>query len=297
MDQYIDKFIKYLKYQKKYSSYTSSAYYEDLLFFKDYLTRENICFDNLEYSDIRIFLGYLSSLKYSKNTICRRLSSIRSFYKYLSRNNYIKVNPFVVPTSIKKDKLIPSFLYYNELEILFNTCDTSTFLGLRDRLLLEMLYATGMRASEIENLLIKNIDIDNMCIKVLGKGSKERIVFFGEYVLFYLNTYLNIRDDKCPYVFINKNKSRLTCRGMRFILNKYITKAGLESKASPHTLRHTFATHLLNEGCDLLSIKELLGHSSLKTTEVYTHISSEELRKTYLNSHPRSHKSIEDNTK
>ncbi len=297
MDEYINKFIDYLKYQRRYSSYTCNSYYEDLLFFKDYLNKENISFKDLEYSDIRIFFGYLDSKKYSKNTISRKLSSIRSFYKYLSRNSYINSNPFIVPTSIKRDKLIPKFLYYNELEDLFNVCDINTLFGLRDRLLLELLYATGMRVGEIEYLKIKDIDEDNMCIKVLGKGSKERFVYFGEYVLDYLSCYLNMRDDTCPYLFINKNKERLTSRGIRLIINKCVTKASLNTKISPHTLRHTFATHLINEGCDLLSIKELLGHSSLKTTEVYTHITSDALKNTYLRSHPRSHKSIEENRK
>lgn len=292
MDKYIDKFIEYLKYQRRYSLYTCNCYYEDLLFFKDYLSSENILYNDLEYSDIRIFFKYLSEKEYSKNTISRKLSSIRSFYKYLSRNNYITSNPFIVPTGIKKDKLIPKFLYYNELEDLFNVCDVSTLLGLRDRLLFEMLYATGMRVSEIENVKIKDIDIDNMYIKVLGKGSKERYVYFGEYVLDYLELYLNKRDDNCPYLFINKNKTRLTSRGMRLIINKCVEKASLKIKISPHSIRHTFATHLINEGCDLLSIKELLGHSSLKTTEVYTHITSDSLKETYLKSHPRGHKSI-----
>ncbi len=293
MEKYINKFIDYLKYQKKYSSYTCDCYLEDLLFFKDYLNKEQISFDDLNYSDIRIFFKYLDTKKYSKNTISRKLSSIRSFYKYLSRNNYIKSNPFIVPTSIKKDKLIPNFLYYNELEELFNVCDTSTLLGLRDRLLLEMLYATGMRVGEIEYVKLKDIDKENMCIKVIGKGSKERFVYFGEYVLEYLNLYIEKRDDTCPYLFINKNKERLTSRGMRLIINKCVTKASLDTKISPHAIRHTFATHLINEGCDLLSIKELLGHSSLKTTEVYTHITSDALKNTYLKSHPRGNKHIE----
>ncbi len=292
MDKYIDEFIDYLKYQRKYSSYTYNDYYDDLIFFKEYLSNECISFNDLEYSDIRLYFKYLDDKNYSKNTISRKISSIRSFYKFLSRNNYITSNPFIVPVGIKKDKLLPKFLYYNELEKLFDVCDVSTLLGLRDRLLFEMLYATGMRVSEIENVKIKDIDMDNMYIKVLGKGSKERYVYFGEYVLEYLELYLSKRDDNCPYLFINKNKDRLTSRGMRLIINKCVNKASLETKISPHTIRHTFATHLINEGCDLLSIKELLGHSSLRTTEVYTHITSDALKSTYLKSHPRGHKSI-----
>lgn len=287
MDKYIDLYLDYLTYQRHYSDLTILNYKDDLEFFKEYVNNQKVYFLDIDYTFIRKFYNYLDDKKYSKNTISRKISSIRSFYKYLARNNYIKYNPFSLTQGPKKDKLLPKFLYYNELEELFNACDLKTFIGVRDRLLLEMLYATGMRVGELEKVKLKDINLYDNSIKVLGKGNKERIVYFGDYAREILDMYLDLRDDSCEYLFINNHKTRLTARGVRYILDKIVKEASLNTKVSPHMLRHSFATHLLNEGCDLLSVQELLGHESLRATQVYTHVTNDRLKDIYLKSHPR----------
>lgn len=294
MNEYMKKYLDYLLYQKKYSKNTILGYEEDLLFFMKYLNIENISVLDVDYSLIRGFYNYMEKQNYTKNTISRKISSIRSFYKYLARCEYISYNPFSLTKGPKKDKLLPKFLYYNELEDLFNACDMDSLYGVRDRLILEMLYATGMRVGELENIKISDINFYDNSIKVMGKGSKERIVYFGLYAREILDIYLDLRDDNSPYLFINKNKQRLTSRGVRYILNKLITKASLDLKVTPHMLRHSFATHMLNEGCDLLSVQELLGHESLRATQVYTHVTNDRLKDVYLKAHPRNNRKIGD---
>ena len=297
MNTYIDKFIKYLSNQKNYSLCTVEGYKEDLLFLEDFYKKENIDFLKVEYSDIRFFYNYLDDHHYSKNTIARRISSIRSFYKYLAFNNIIKNNPFALASLPKKDKLLPKFLYYNELEELFEVFDLKDKYGLRDRLILELLYATGLRVSELVNIELKDIDYQDNHIKVLGKGSKERIVYFGSYAEEYLNLYLNYGRSKLikkenAYLFINNKGTKLTSRGVELIIKKAIAKTSIKTNVTPHTIRHTFATHLLNEGCDISTVQELLGHESLRATQIYTHITNDELRNTYLKTHPRNNKNI-----
>ena len=282
MDKYIDMYLDYLLYQRNYSDLTISGYEEDLLFFKKYLESKKISFLDVDYAFIRKFYNYLDELKYSKNTISRRISSIRSFYKYLARNDYISYNPFSLTKGPKKDKLLPKFLYYNELEELFDSCDLKSFYGVRDRLLLEMLYATGMRVGEIENVKLKDLNLYDNSIKILGKGNKERIVYFGEYAREILDMYIKLRDDSCPYLFINNRKERLTARGIRYIIDKIVSKASLDTKVSPHMFRHSFATHMLNEGCDLLTVQKLLGHESIKATQIYTHVTTDHLKEVYF---------------
>lgn len=295
MDTYIEKYLEYLKIQKNYSINTIESYKEDIEFFKEFLDKNSYNFLEVEYKDIRQFFNYMDNLKLSKNTISRKISSLRNFYKYLARNNYIKYNPFSLTKGPKKDKLLPKFLYYNELEEMFNVCDITTFYGLRDRLILEILYATGIRVGELEYMKIKDINFYENKIKILGKGNKERIVYFGEYTREILDLYLKQRTDKNEYLLINNHKERLTSRGIRYILNKIIEKTSIETKISPHMLRHTFATHMLNEGCDLLSVQELLGHESLRATQVYTHVTNDRLKDVYLKTHPRNKKRIDEN--
>lgn len=292
MDKYLKNYLDYLLYQRKYSDHTIKGYEEDILFFKEFLDKEKENFLKVDYAFIRSFYNYMDELKYSKNTISRKVSSVRSFYKYLARNNVISYNPFSLTKGPKKDKLLPKFLYYNELEDLFNACDLDTFLGIRDRLILEMLYATGMRVSELESVNISDISLSDNSIKILGKGNKERIVYFGDYAREILDMYLKERTDKEDALFINNKGERLTARGVRYVLNKIVDKTSLNTKISPHMLRHSFATHLLNEGCDLLSVQELLGHESLKATQVYTHVTNDRLKDVYLKAHPRNKERI-----
>ena len=288
MDKYINDYLDYLLYQKNYSKNTILNYEEDLIFFTEYVEREEISFLDIDYAFIRGFYNYMDSLNYSKNTISRKISSVRSFYKYLARNSFISYNPFSLTNGPKKDKLLPKFLYYNELEELFDACSLDTFLGIRDRLLLEMLYATGMRVGELEWIKVKDINFNDNSIKILGKGNKERIVYFGSYAREILDLYLEYKDGNNEYLFVNSKGERLTARGVRYIINEITKKASLNTKVSPHMLRHSFATHMLNEGCDLLSVQELLGHESLRATQVYTHVTNDRLKDVYLKTHPRS---------
>lgn len=289
---YIKSYLDYLLYQKKYSDNTVTGYHEDLMFFKGFLDSKSISFVDVDYSVIRDFYSYMENFNYSINTISRRIASIRNFYKYLSRNNYIDFNPFTLVKMPKKDSRLPKFLYYNELLELFDSCDDSTLFGCRDRLILEILYATGVRVGELEYVKICDIDFDNNSIKVFGKGSKERYVYFGDYAREVLIKYLNFRDDDEEYLLINKNKKRLTARGISYILDNIIKKASLDLKVSPHMFRHSFATHLLNEGCDISTVQELLGHESLRATQVYTHITSDRLKSVYLKCHPRGDRKV-----
>lgn len=293
----IEKFIKYLKEQKNYSKYTISTYEEDLYFLKTYLEKEGISYLDVDYSVIRLYFNYLDSFNYSKNTIAKKITSARSFYKYLARNNKIKSNPFALCSLPKKDKLLPKFLYYNELEEMFSSCDDSN-LGIRNRCILELLYATGMRVGELVNIKLNDIDLKEKYIKILGKGNKERIVYFGDYAKEYLEKYIYeerdslLKNKKSDYLLINNSGTNLSARGVELVIKNIIKETSIKSNITPHVLRHTFATHLLNEGCDILSVQELLGHESLRATQVYTHITNEGLRNIYNISHPRNNKNI-----
>lgn len=295
MKNYIIKYLDYLIYQRNYSKNTILNYEEDLYFFEDYLGDDNN-FLGIDYSVIRDFYNYMDTLKLSKNTISRRISTLRGLYNYLAREGYISYNPFSLTKGPKKDKLLPKFLYYNELEELLNVCDLSSFFGIRDRLILEILYATGVRVGELEYIKLDDINLQDNSIKVLGKGNKERIVYFGEYAREILDLYFQKRTKfKCEYLFINKNGNRLTSRGVRYIMNKLLEKTSLNTSISPHMLRHTFATHMLNEGCDLLSVQELLGHESISATQVYTHVTNDRLKDIYLKTHPRGNRKEDKN--
>ena len=291
--KYLEEYLNYLKYQKNYSDDTIRSYKIDLLELFDYLKKESIDYLDIDYDVIRMFLMYLKNSNDKNSTISRKISAYRSFYKYLLNKKIINSNPFLMITLPKKEKHLPRFFYYNELEILFNVPDLNTPIGRRDRLLLEMLYATGVRVSELVN--IKLNDITNEQIRILGKGNKERIVRFGDYAKTYLNLYLKfgyneLNKNNLEYLFINNNGGKLTTRGVRYILDKIIKKTTIDKKISPHMLRHSFATHLLNEGCDILTVQELLGHESLSATSIYTHITNDRLKEVYFKCHPRAKK-------
>ena len=294
MDKYILEFEEYLKYQRNYSDYTIISYKEDLNLYKEYLNRESLSFKDIEYNDLRNFLRYLKEEKNEKNSsICRNLSALRTFYNYLITKEITDSNPFVYINGPKKEKRLPRYFEYNELEELFNVPDLKTALGQRNRLILEMLYASGMRVGELVNVKTKNINMYDQTIKILGKGNKERLVHFGEYAKDILELYLKdgykeLNTNNLEYLFINNIHTKLTERGVRDILDKIIKQTNLSKHISPHMLRHTFATHLLNEGCDILSVQKLLGHESISATGIYTHVTTEHLKSVYYNNFPRA---------
>ena len=292
--KYINEYIEYLMYQKKYSKNTYESYKRSLLEFYDfYVDLKDIL--KLEYDDVKKYLKYLDDKGLSKASISLEVSALKGFYKYLVRKRYIKSNPFTLVSLPKKDKKLPKFMYYNELEDLFKIPDLDTDLGVRDRLILELLYATGIRVGELINIKVKDINLSNKSIKVFGKGSKERIVYFGDYAKDYLELYLssarlNLNIKSSDYLILNAKGGNITERGVELIIDKIVKEASIKTKVSPHTFRHTFATHLLNEGCDILTVQELLGHESLKATQVYTHVTNEHLKEVYFKTHPNNKK-------
>ena len=294
-EKIINDYLEYLKYQKNYSDYTVLSYKNDILEFIDYLSREELDFKTIEYSDIRFYLMYLKDEKHDDNSsVSRKLSSLRGLYKYMANEGIVKTNVFSLVNAPKKSKKLPRYFEYNELEELFMVPDTNTSLGQRDLLLLEMLYATGVRVGELVNIKVKDIDLGRRNIIILGKGNKERFVTYGEYCEDILKQYLSdgyilLNKTGNDYLFLNNNGGNLTERGVRYILDELIKKTSINKKISPHMIRHSFATHLLNEGCDLLTVQKLLGHESIKATQVYTHVTTDRLREVYFRSFPRAH--------
>ena len=291
--KYLSEYLEYLKYQKNYSDETIHSYSIDIEEFLDYINSECINICEVGYDVVKAWLIHLDEKKNKSTTVSRKISSLRGFYKYLINNKVMNSNPFSLVSLPKKERHLPRFFYYNELEEMFQVPKLNTALGQRDRLLLEMLYATGVRVSEFVN--IKVSDINGEEIKVLGKGNKERIVEFGDYAESILELYLNegyksLNVKKSEYLFLNNRGGKLTTRGVRYILVNIINKTTIDKKISPHMLRHTFATHLLNEGCDLLTVQELLGHESLTATSIYTHITNDRLKEVYFKCHPRAKK-------
>ena len=295
-NQYLKDYLEYLKYQKNYSDYTVLSYQNDIDEFLEYLNREVLNFKDIEYSDLRFYLMYLKEEKNDNNSsIDRKLSALRGFYKYLANEGIVKSNVFSLVSGPKKEKKLPRYFEYNELEELFNVPDVSTSLGQRDLLLLELLYATGVRVGELTNIKIKDIDLSSKSILILGKGNKERIVTYGDYCEEILKRYLNdgyilLNTKDSEYLFLNKNGGELTERGVRYILDQIIKQTSINKNISPHMIRHSFATHLLNEGCDLTTVQKLLGHESIKATQIYTHVTTDRLKEVYYNSFPRAKK-------
>lgn len=290
----LDKYIDYLLYEKAYSKHTILNYKDDILEYLDFLKLEELEYENIVYEDLRYYLVYLKDKKKNSNSsIDRKISALRGFYKYLVNLKILEVNPFDIVSGPKKEKKLPRYFEYNELEELFNSVDISSVIGRRDRLILELLYATGVRVSEMVEIKVSDIDISNRNINIIGKGNKERIVKFGQYCLDAINDYLDnsynkLNINNINYLFLNSRGSKLTDRGVRYILDNLIKETGLNKKISPHMLRHSFATHLLNNGADLLTVQKLLGHESIKATQVYTHVSTDRLKEVYFKSFPRA---------
>ncbi len=287
---YIEKFLNYLEIEKNYSSHTVINYKRDLEEFHSYLETnfKGIDVKKIDYFILRKFLSYLNLRKIGKKTISRKISTLKSFFKFLNREGIIESNPATSLLYPKKEKDLPKFLTEEEMARLIDAPQGNDLWSLRDKAILEFLYSTGARVSEVVNLKKDDLDLISGIVKVKGKGRKERILPLGEPAVRALRNYLKERKDKSCYLFINRRGGRLSDRGIRLILDKYIKRLSLNCKVSPHTIRHSFATHLLNRGADLRSVQELLGHSSISTTQVYTHLSIEHLKNTYEKTHPRA---------
>lgn len=288
--KYLEEYLHYLRYEKNYSNMTIDSYERDIVEYISFCDEKDINIIKAKYNDISSYLRTIDN-KEKASTLARKISSLRGFYKFLISLGYLENNPCSLVKTPRKEKKLPRFFYYNELEEMFKVPDMETPLGQRDRLILEVLYASGVRVSELVN--IKLSDIDNMDIRIFGKGAKERIAHIGEYAKEVLDTYLKdgyvtLNKKGSEYLFLNNNGGKLSVRGVRYLLDNIIEKTTINKKISPHMLRHSFATHLLNEGCDILSVQELLGHESLSATAIYTHVTTDRLKEVYFKSHPRA---------
>lgn len=290
-----EKFLNFLENEKRYSSHTIINYRNDLDTFFSYIESEAISsLEEIDFKVIRNYLVYLYDNNYSKASVARHISSLRSFYKYLLSENIVKDNPMIFITNPKQDKKLPKFLYEEEVEKIFDYPDLSNPKGIREATILEFLYSTGVRVSELSNTKLKDISFSEHKIKILGKGSKERYVLYGKRLSDLLDLYLSksrpvFDKNNSSYLFLNDSGNQLQDRRVRTIIDNLLKKHASKIHISPHMLRHSFATHMLNNGADLRSVQELLGHEDLSTTQIYTHISNDRLRKVYLNAHPRAH--------
>jgi tyrosine recombinase XerC len=286
---YIDKFLNSLEIEKNYSNHTLVNYRIDLEDFGKFLEDQKISdIKNIDYFILRKFLSILTERNLNKRTLSRKISTLKSFFKFMMKEGEIKSNPAASLIYPKIDKNLPKFLTEKDINVVLNLPDTKELTGLRDKAILEFLYSTGARVSEMVALKKDELDLITGIVKVKGKGRKERLLPLGEPAVISIKKYFDARTDKNPSFLINKRGGSLTDRGVRLIIDNYIKKAALSLKISPHTFRHSFATHLLEHGADLRSVQELLGHSSISTTQVYTHLTVDALKKVYQKAHPRA---------
>ena len=287
-------FLNMLKVERNFSAHTLKSYHDDLVQFNHFLEQELINLRTFEYKDARNYLSYLYSQNLKRTTVSRKISTLRTFYEFWMTQDETIINPFVQLVHPKKENYLPQFFYEEEMEALFETVAKDTKKGLRDRVILELLYATGIRVSELVNIQLKDIDMSLPGVKVLGKGNKERFVPFGEFcrqsIEQYLREFKPIQHTKHSFLLVNMNGAPITERGVRYVLNDVVKRTAGVTEIHPHKLRHTFATHLLNQGADLRTVQSLLGDVNLSTTGRYTHVSNQQLRKVYLNAHPRAKK-------
>jgi integrase/recombinase XerC len=298
MLSYLDKFLLYLEAERQLSWHTIANYSIDLNQFYEFAAIANPAYEQealaaLDHLTVRKYLATLRKEGYSKTSIQRKLSALRSFFKFLCRENVISDNPAAMIQSLKKEKYLPNILHEPQVKDLVEAPDTGTLLGLRDRAILELLYGAGIRVSELVGLTMTSLDLDIGYARVFGKGAKERIVPIGSVALDMLSQYISLARPKLAQpnveaLFVNRFGTPLTDRSVRRIVDKYIRLLGMNRNISPHTLRHTFATHMLEHGADLRSVQELLGHASISSTQIYTHVTNERLKAVYEKAHPRA---------
>lgn len=298
----IESFLNHMRVEKNASKFTISNYKTDLMqYFQFLAAKENLPFeqmtnDLIDHKSVREYLASIHNKGQSKATAARKLAALRSYVKYLCRHNILSDNPIAAVSTPKQEKKLPKFLYNQEIDLLMKAPDLKKPLGIRDKAILETLYASGIRVSELTGLNLKDLDFSEEYIKVTGKGGKDRLIPLGHQAKAALEFYLRKSrpfllkqqaEDSNEAVFLNRFGGRLSNRGIRDVLNKYVKEIALNQKISPHTLRHSFATHLLNNGADLRSVQELLGHVRLSTTQIYTHLTRENIKSIYNTTHPR----------
>ena len=318
----IHEFLNYLKFEKHFSEHTAKCYNADLVQFCQYLSGDSTGLAtgsedwshkelggvatqtetkieqlllSLTTDNVRAYMVILNDKQYSKSTIARKLATLRSFYKFLVKRGHITKNPVTAVRTPKQDKKLPKFLEYDQVKKLLDTPPADNWLGARDRAIMETLYGTGVRVSELVALNLEDVDFLGEVLHVRGKGKKERISPIGSSALQSIQHYMEFRNRRAQsngnfdakVLFVNKHGKRLSTRSVRRKMDKYLKMAGLDPSISPHTLRHSFATHMLNNGADLRSVQELLGHQSLSTTQIYTHLTTKRLKEVYNDAHPR----------
>lgn len=295
MDELIDAFLHRLETERGCSEHTVRAYATDLCEFAEFLAGRNKAVTEADIHDVRGFLAMLQVKGLARSTVARRTAAVRSFYKFLLREGHIGSSPVAALRSPRRERKLPKFLTVTEVELLLAAPDDSDWPGLRDSAMLETLYGAGLRVSELVGLNHEDLDLSDGLLRVRGKGKKERIVPAGRYAVAALRRYQQAVNHSGPAerhpqaVFINaRDGGRITARSVRRIMQKYLAQSGLDPDLSPHSLRHSFATHMLSNGADLRAVQELLGHESLSTTQVYTHLSHEHLKRTYDAAHPRA---------
>jgi len=299
MKQLVDQFCRHLSVEKNASPHTIAAYRNDLTLFAVFLHSEKgdqAGPDSVTNLLIRRYIATLYKKNHQKSTIGRKLAAIRAFFKYLLRQRLITENPAELVSTPKKDKNIPHHLSIDEVTTLVEAPQQQNLLSLRDRAILELLYSSGVRVSELTALNVSEMNIDERLIRVYGKGGKERIIPVGSKAIKALKDYLYARNNpavEAPLI-LNASGTRLTSRSVARVIKKYAAKIIAMQKIPPHSLRHTFATHMLEGGADLRAIQELLGHASLSTTQKYTHVSIDKLMEVYDKSHPKAHKKIKE---
>lgn len=291
MPEELKAFLNYLSLERNYSPNTIAAYTRDITEFQKFLGEEKNLTAVSEL-DLKKYLVYLLQKKQSRRTVARKMIALRSFYRFLKKRGIITVNPTQTLELPKIPKTLPEVLTVEEAVNLIENQETSTPLALRNKALVELFYGAGLRIGEIAGLNLKDIDLNQGYVRVTGKGRRQRIVPLGSYALKAVKMYLEkgrpFLKPNSEKLFLNQRGEGLTSRGIRLIITNIVKKAGLSRKITPHTFRHSYATHLLEGGADIRSVQELLGHKRLSTTEIYTHLSQERLREVYLKAHPRS---------
>lgn len=297
LDEAIADYLRHLALEKNASEHTVKSYREDLTqardFFQTRIAQEDSDLSKITTRLLRAHLAWLHEQGYAKTTVARRLAAVRSWCRFLCRRGHMTTNPAEGLRGPRQDKKLPHFLSREDIVRLLEAPPAETPLGLRDRALLETLYSAGLRVSELTGLNLDDLDFDGALATVRGKGRKERLALLGPQALSALRSWLESRPTVVghrvqPAVFLNQRGTRLTSRSVGRLLEKYLTQAGLDRRTSPHTLRHSFATHLLDAGADIRSVQELLGHRSLTTTQIYTHVTTQRLQETYQKAHPRA---------